>query len=138
MRRSMLVLAALALFAGQVQRAQAGIVYTNGPIDGTIDAWAVSSGFAVTNSFDVTSSTNLLTAQVGLWVNPGDQPTSLDWSVGTSDFGTDVRAGSATLQTQYLFTNGFGADVYLATFALSGSLSAGTTYWLTLSDGVSV
>ena len=71
--------------------------------------------------------------QVGLWVLPGDTPASFEWSIGTSPAASNVSSGtSPALSNTFEFTNSSGADVYETTFALSGAVSTGTTYYLTL------
>jgi hypothetical protein len=137
MRRIVISLAALAAIFGGSARATAGLVYDNGPVNGTIDAFNVSSGLAVTDSFTVASSTDLVEAQVGLWVVSGDVPSTINWMIGTTQFGSDIAAGTATPfdTLTYLFTNSEGADVYESTFTILGSVDPGTTYWLTLQNG---
>src|SRR5487761_2597759 len=96
MKRIAPVAAMLALAIGAAGEASAGsIVYTDGPINGTIDAAnitgsSVSSGFAVSDSFTVSDPATLTEAQgVGLWVYTGKTPTGLTWSIGTTPFASD-------------------------------------------------
>ena len=142
MKRSMMAMtaiAALVLPAGVPRQAEAdNLLYTNGPVDGNDAGWNISSGYAVTDSFTLSSSATLGYATVGLLVLQqlaGDAPTTLDWLIGTSPFGSDVSSGtSVSLTNQDLGVGGLGAEVFQSTFALSGTLSAGT-YYLTLQNG---
>jgi hypothetical protein len=82
--------------AGLVMAGRAGaqLVYSDGPINGTITGWLISnsgSSLAVSDSFTVSSPTTLASAQAGLWVNSGATPASLEWSIGTTPFASDSR-----------------------------------------------
>jgi hypothetical protein len=124
---------ALVLLGGAPARAQ--LVYDNGPINGTIDAFTINSGFVVSDSFAVSSPTTLTGAQIGLWLNPGDSPTSVDWSIGTSTFGSDISSGTGAILTDtFEFSNSFEYNIDEDTFALNGVLVPSTTYWFTLQN----
>ncbi len=122
----------LAAAAGQVQ---AGMVYTSGAINGTHTGYAISGGYAVSNSFSLSISTTLTGATAGIWVAPGDEPTSVEWSIGTSQFGSDVASGTSTLTNTYFGQYGSYYNIYESAISLSASVSAGT-YWLTLQHAV--
>jgi hypothetical protein len=137
MKRLIAGCAALALLVGVAGRADAGIVYDNGPINGTILGWTISDGYEVSDSFTISSPTTLTEAQVGLWAIFGDMPTSVQWSIGTSAFGNDVSQGTSTLSDTFTGQYGYGAyPLYESTFALTGVLGPGT-YWLTLQNATS-
>jgi hypothetical protein len=110
----------------------AALVYDNGPINGTINAWRVDSGFSVSDSFTVSSQTSLTSAQIGLWVTPGAIPISVQWSFGTTAFASDISSGTSVLVNapagQSLFY-----DLYRSDLLISGLLSAGS-YWFTLQN----
>jgi hypothetical protein len=114
------------------------VVYDNGPINGTLNAWNIDSGYWVSNSFTLSSSSNLDAAQIGLWVLPGHTPSGLTWKIGNTPNDSSFGTGIATLPNSYYGVSGtfIGYDFYESTFPLSASLSAGTTYWLTLSGGL--
>jgi hypothetical protein len=80
------------------------------------------------------------------WIPAGATPLTVDWAVGTSSFGNDVgSATSAAISGALLCSAGQPLngglcgggvfDIYNST-VLTGplSLSAGTTYWLTLTN----
>jgi hypothetical protein len=131
---TLLAIASIALL--ESPSAQGQVVYSNGPINGTIDAWNISMGFLVTDSFTVTTPTALTGVTFGAWVNPGATPVSVDWAIGTSAFASDVSLGNATL-TNVLHNHGtLGiSDVYASSFAITGSVGTGT-YWLTLTNAM--
>jgi hypothetical protein len=141
MRRSLTKFGALALIAiCSATQARAGIVYSNGPINGTLDALGIyadpfSGSNQISDSFFVADNyTQLSGAQnVGLWVTSGETLTSVDWSIGTFQFGNDIASGTAAI-TSTSFGTASIFDVYAASFSLSGTLSASMTYWLTLAN----
>src|SRR5208337_2277325 len=97
--------------------------------------WNIGSGYAVSDSFTVTSDTTLTEAQIGLWAAAGEYPTSVDWSIGTIAFGAQISSGAgSSLVNSYQSTNSQGYAVLQSTFALNGTLAADTTYWLTLTN----
>ena len=136
MKVAILGLAALVLLNDGVGQAEAGMVYYNGPIKGTDNAWIISQGQQVTDSFTLTGPTSLTGAQVGLWLLPGDAAIGVDWAIGTSAFASDVGSGTASLSNVFQYSNSFTYSVFDSTFSLDATLGAGT-YWLTLHDGMS-
>ncbi len=129
-----LTLVVLALGLTVTSARASSLVYDNGAINDTF-GWELNNGFSVTDSFSLASDTTLDSATVGLWVFPGDTPTNVAWSIGTTAFGTDVASGTSAFTNTFQFTNGFGYDIYSSMFALSGTVAGGTPYWLTLSNG---
>jgi hypothetical protein len=124
--------------------------YSNGPINGTNNAWNISNqgiwgDWSVADSFPLSSATTVTSFSTGLWLSPGDSPTAISWAIttGTSpDFsgigGTASVSGTGTivggtLSNSYLSTNGYGYDLYTTTVTgLNVPLAANTTYWLEL------
>jgi hypothetical protein len=111
------------------------LLYDNGPIDGSIDAYTINYGFSVSDSFTLSGNSTLTEAQIGLWVFTDDRPTSVDWSIGTAAFGNDVSSGTGNLINTFQNINSDGYDILASTFSLNGTLGAGT-YWLTLQNAV--
>ena len=117
------------------------VVYTNGPINGNVEAYSFSGlyGWQTADSFVVSSAATVSSFDAGAWVSPGDTPTSVGWEIltGGPDFlgGTVVASGSATPSNVY-WGQGFGYyDIYTSTVSgLNVSLGAGT-YWLELLNG---
>jgi hypothetical protein len=121
----------------------AGDIYDNGPSNGTSNAYFIDV-YAVTDSFTVTSNFTMRDDILLFWVPAGAIPLTVDWSVGTSSFGSDVGSGINTPIGASLVCSsgqpfnggicggGFGYDVYNATVNTGNiNLSPGTTYWLT-------
>lgn len=111
--------------------ASADTIYDNGPVNGTIEGWTISDGNEVSESFTLSSSAILTGAQVGLWVLPGDNPTTVEWSIGTSPGAGDLGSGTASLTNNFQFLNEYLYDIDESTFSFSDTLGAGT-YWFSL------
>jgi hypothetical protein len=134
MKNTTLLLAAAALLlAGEVK---ADLVYDNGLINGTINAISISSGYSESDSFIVSSATTLTEVQAGLW-GGGGTPAELDWSIGTSPFGSDVS--SATDAALISTPAGFSGitPLFESTFSVTGTVAPGE-YWLTLMNAIPV
>lgn len=128
-------------------------LYNDGPTDGTTNAFIIdgpSSGAfeqTISDGFVASGSGSASSLDFVMWVAAGSTPTTATWALGTSEFGSDISSGSHISGTTLLCTNGssfhggicaggFGFDVYNVHFDdLSGSLTAGSTYWLTLGGG---
>jgi len=110
-------------------------IYDNGAV-GSTAAVAINGGYSVSDSFTISSATSLASAAAGLWVDGGALPVSLNWSIGTTPFGTDISSGTATLAHTFV-DSVTGLDVYESTFTLSGVLGAGTYYFTLLNASAS-
>jgi hypothetical protein len=136
MRTFVLSIIAAALLLCPATLNASTVVYDNGPINGSIDAWSIATnlyGWEVSDSFTLSAPATLTSADVGLYVLPGDTPSSLTWSFGTSFFDASLGTGTSTPGNTY-WGSGFDYyDIYDSTFSLpSISLAAGT-YYLSLS-----
>ncbi|HWI84784.1 MAG TPA: PEPxxWA-CTERM sorting domain-containing protein [Sphingomonas sp.] len=116
--------------------AQAATVYSNGPINGTISGWTINNGYAVSNSFTLSSAATITGFTFGGWSYPTDTFLSVDYGFSTSpDYavtGTAAVAGGATIPG-----TGFGfyeVRDYSASIA-PVTLAAGT-YWFALQNAV--
>jgi len=123
--------------------ALASIAYDNGSVVGNTAVLITPFGNfnnQVSDSFTLAGAATLTSAQVGLWVFSGvgdDNPTSVDWSIGTGAFGSDKGFGTGSLTNTVLQTgiqNG-QYDLLESTFSLNVTLAAGT-YWFTLQNAV--
>jgi hypothetical protein len=109
-------------------------VYDNGPINGSVDAWTINFGYAVTDSFTLASTTTITGFTFGVWAYPGDTAISVDYSIGTSSF--DGTPTTTALSSSYLYTNQYGYDIdELTASGLNYQLGPGT-YWFTLQNAV--
>ena len=111
---------------------QAGVVYSNGPINGTIDAWNIGGPFEVGDSFTLTTGATVSSvSNMGLWLIPGDTAGSVSWSI-YSNSGSLITQGTSNFNDTFLGFNSAGAAVYSAGFALSPTSLAAGSYILVL------
>ena len=128
------MLTALVLLLG-LDQARAGTLYSNGLLNGTINAYDIATPTPLSNSFILSSASTLTGAQLGLWVaSPGNPPTSVHWAIGTTPFGGQVASGTAGLSSVFIQDYlGVSYAQYESTFSLSEAVNAGTFY-LTLNN----
>jgi len=114
-------------------------LYSNGPINGTVDAWAINFGYAVSDTFTTPGAPYLVTGfDLGVWEYPGDTVLTLDWSITSAEFGgTTYGSGTASMTDTFISVNQFGYDIdQLSVTGLRIELSRGT-YWLNIQNAVS-
>lgn len=110
-------------------------IYDNGPINGTLNAWTINFGFAVSDSF-TTAGGQLYGLAFGAWLFPGDVLQSAEVSITSAPFGgTTYFDGTVTFTQSACFGNQYGFNVCSETGSFSGGpiLAAGT-YWLNLQN----
>jgi hypothetical protein len=115
----------------------AGDIYDNGPTTGTADGWTINFGFAVTDSFTVASNTSANAFAFIFWLSPGDTAPSVDLSIGTSAFGSDVAnfTGLVSTGSTNLGSNQYGFTLEQDSYSFATvNLNADTTYWITLQN----
>jgi len=120
--------------------ALAQVLYDNGPINGTVDAWPFIVPYVVSDTFTLSSNSTVGGFELGTWEFSGDILTSLSWSITSLENGGTVY-GSGTvsgknLTDTFLSTNFFGFDIdEITATGLNVALNDGTTYWLNLGNG---
>ena len=129
----------LARTKGYFRPLQDNVIYNNGPINGTTDAWTINFGFITSDSFTVTqgNNTSITGMSFGAWLIEGDTLESAQVSItsgengGTSYFNQTVNfTQSGCSANQYAY------DVCLETSsAFSVALDNGT-YWVNLQNAV--
>jgi PEP-CTERM motif len=120
--------------------ATASVVYTNGPINGSILAYGINSGYVTGNSFTTPSSPTQITGlHIGVWMYPGDSFSSVDvligpvfWSAGYAD------VSLAPTGFTDLGANSYGYDIQQIDFMfpLPVNLPPSQTLYLTLLNAV--
>jgi hypothetical protein len=141
---SLLLIAAL-LCGGFAVPALADTLYTNGPVNGTIEGWQISMyssyAFSVADSFTLSGASTVTGVQFYTWnFFDVDAPITVDWAITTAPFaGTTLASGSGTSVTAtYDFTTSSGPLIFEDSFS-TGSLSLGAgTYWLQLGNTTSI
>ena len=132
LRIASLTLLCLAL---AVVPASANTIYSNGPANGTVDAWTINFGYVVSDSFVMPSGYTFVGFDFFVWAYPGDTALTVDWSITSAEFGgTTYGSGTASLSSQFLSSNQYGYDIdRLSASGLYLALGAGT-YWLNLQN----
>jgi hypothetical protein len=118
--------------------AAAQTLYSNGPVNGTTDAWTVDFGFVVSDSFRLTGIGEVTGVNFYAWTFPGDVLETAEVSITSSEFGGTTYADQILNFTQSACSaNQLGYNVCLE--SSNGMtplrLNAGT-YWLNLSNAV--
>jgi hypothetical protein len=113
-------------------------IYDNGPINGTTDAWTINAGFAVSDSFTVSSSSASITGLTfGGFMLPGDVLQSVEISITSNEFGGTSYFDQVVSITQAdCFANQFGYDICHQEATFNGPTLQNGTYWLNLSNAV--
>ena len=120
--------------------ASAQVLYDNGPINGTTDAWTINFGFIVSDTFTLSANSTVGGFEFGAWEFPGDVVSSVDWSVTTMENGGTIlgsgMASGKNLTDMFISTNQYGYDIDKITVTgLNVGLSGGT-YWLNLQNAM--
>ncbi|MGB8885555.1 MAG: PEP-CTERM sorting domain-containing protein [Candidatus Korobacteraceae bacterium] len=135
MRIALLSLLALCLTLAAVPAMAQGTLYDNGPVNGQVDAWTINFGFAVSDTFHLSSADSIESLSFWAWVEPGDTATSVEMAIGnTGYFSNNIFDGTVTLTQSNCSTNGFGFDI-CAESATFNNIPAGPgNYYLTLEN----
>src|SRR5664280_793650 len=131
--RRFIAIAGLALF-GLSQQASAAVLYDNGTINGTIGAYAISNGFAVSDSFTLSQASTVTGVSFGAWNYLDVTMASVDWGIATA---SGIYTDTATATVTSVLTGGRGyGDLPLSIDSFStGSVSlAAGTYYLVLQN----
>ena len=111
-----------------------GVIYENGPVNGTTDAWTINFGYIVSDSFVPSNGGQVSGFDFGVWEFPGDKLSSLQWSItsapnGGTVYGSGTVSGSS-LTDKFISTNQWGYDIdEISATGLSVSVTSGSTYW---------
>ena len=133
-----LFLAAVSLALALPASAQQ-ILYENGPINGTQDAWTINDGFAVSDTFTISTGTSAVTGfSFGAWLFPGDVLESVEISVTSNEFGGTMYFDQVVNFTASNCSgNQYGYNVCTETGSfVNGPTLANGTYWANLSNAV--
>jgi hypothetical protein len=104
--------------------------YGQDTVDGS---WLLFNGYAMSDSFVLSSSATVTGIDFVAWVTPGYPLNIIGWAITTAPFGGTTKAsGTANPTGNYIGTDafGFGYGIYGESFSITGlPLNAGT-YWL--------
>jgi uncharacterized repeat protein (TIGR03803 family) len=111
-----------------------GIIYDNGPINGTTDAWAINSGFVVADSFP-SDGGQISGLSFGAWLFPGDVLQSVELTITDSPLGgTTYFDGIINLTQDGCVGNQYGFNVCTASASFTGPTLNSGTYWVNLQN----
>jgi PEP-CTERM motif len=118
--------------------AMAQTVYSNGPINGTTDAWTINFGFVVSDTFTVpTGGASIDGLVFGAWLFPGDTLENAGVQITSSEFGgTTFFSGTVDFVQTACHGNQYGHNVCDETGSFSPVNLAAGTYWLNLDNAV--
>lgn len=131
------LLASLVLLIGLSATAQ--VLYENGPINGTTDAWTINDGFEVADSFTISTGQSTLNGMMfGAWLFPGDVLDSVDIQItsGPLNEGTTFFNQVVNFTPSGCSANQFGFNVCTETGSFSGPALGNGTYWVNLDNAV--
>ena len=111
----------------------ADTLYSNGPYNGTTDAWTINFGFSVSNSFTVVPNSTITGLDFVYWDASGtDVLTTVDMAIGSTSFGGTAQTLSGVTNT-FLGTNQYGYSLYQANFSTPPG-SPNQDHFVTLSN----
>jgi len=117
--------------------AMAQVIYSNGPINGTTDAWTINSGFTVSDTFVCGSQCGVTGISFGVWLFPGDVLESVQVSITSSEFGgTTYFNGNVNFTQSGCSGNQYGFNVCGALDEVGFINLAAGNYWLNLANAV--
>ena len=117
--------------------AVAQTLYSNGPINGTTDAWTINFGFAVSDTFTLSGPAAANTIEFGAWAEPGDILLNADVGISSAEFGgTTYFDGLVSFTQSGCSANQYGYNVCTESGTYGPVNLAAGTYWVTLSNAV--
>jgi hypothetical protein len=121
-----------------VAPAMADTLYSNGPYNGTTDAWTINFGFSVSDSATVPSGSTITGMSFVYWdASSSDLLTTVDMALGTTSFGGTPQTLSGVTNT-FLGTNQYGYNLYQANYSdIIVIWSSGNLLYMTLSNACS-
>ena len=127
---SLLLILAIAPASGQV-------LYENGPLNGTVDAWTINFGYVVSDTFTLVNASTVKGFDLAVWEFPGDRALTVDWMISSREFGGNVYGtGTAGVTDRFISVNQYGYDIdEITATGLNVPLSSGT-YWLNMGNAV--
>jgi hypothetical protein len=119
-----------------VAPAIADTLYSNGPYNGTADAWTINFGFSVSDSFNVPDNSAFVGLHIVYWdASTSDLLTTVDMAIGSTSFGGAPQTLTGVTNT-FLSTNQFGYALYQADYFFAPITWSGDGF-VTLSNACS-
>ena len=135
MKARILLLAACAMLAAAP--AMADTLYSNGPINGNLNAWTINFGFVVSDTFNFGEYqyATITGASFGMWLFPGDTLTSAELSITSGeDSGTTYFEQTVSFTQSGCRGNQYGYNVCTETTSFNGPYLERGNYWINLQN----
>jgi len=117
--------------------AQDQTLYSNGPINGSTDAWTINFGFVVSDTFTLSAPASVETLSFGAWAEPGDILLNADVGLSSAEFGGTIYFDGLVNFTQSACSaNQYGYNVCTESGSFPNVNLAAGTYWVNLSNAV--
>src|SRR5271165_5363256 len=118
--------------------ASAQVLYDNGPINGSVDAWTINFGYVISDTFTLLNNSTVSGFDFGVWEFPGDVMLSVDWSFTSEEnggtlYGSGIASGK-NLTDKFISTNQYGYGIHEITASGLNVALSGQTYWLNLQN----
>jgi hypothetical protein len=112
------------------------VLYENGPVNSNTNAWQINFGHVVSDSFTNGSGSAVRGFDFWVWKFPGDNLSSVDWSITSAENGGTVYgSGTANVVDTFISTNIYGFDIdHISVTDLN--VSAKGNIWLNLGNAV--
>lgn len=138
MEMRLALLFVLAVCVATVPPVHAGLIYDDGPINGAIDGWVINFGFALADSFTISSGTSILNGlSFGAWLFPGDTLTSVEVTTTSQPFGGTVYFDQViNFTASGCGINQFSFNVCTETGSFQGPTLPNGTYFVQLSNAI--
>jgi len=111
-----------------VAPAMADTLYSNGPYNGTADAWTINFGFSVSDSFTTPTGSNVQGLSIVYWdASSSDVLTTVDMALGSTSFGGTPQTLTGVNNT-LLGTNQYGYNLFQAGYSFANIPWSGAGY----------
>ena len=112
------------------------VLYTDGPINGTINGWELNNGCSYGNSFTLGSEAIVNEVNIGTWTRIGDTLSSLSWAITTSLGGSVIASGNSPITSNTYHSSRSSYDINFVDFSVTPTDLTAGTYFLQLSGAV--
>lgn len=140
LRHSAVALAAAGLLVG-ASWAEATVLYNNGALNGTINAFNIGGAggsYAISDFFTLGSASTIGGVDFGAWTVPGDTVSTVDWGITPTygSFSGFIAGGTATVINGIATVNGSGWATSVDSFSTGPIKLAAGIYYLVLQNAV--
>jgi len=114
------------------------VVYDNGGVNGESGAVSIVWGWAASNSFTLSATTQITGVTFGAWVSPGNSVTAIDWGINDVFPPDFLSNGTASITSStFVGTNSSGYSLYTYAFSITPETLEAGTYYLSLQNAAS-